>query len=319
MGYVVSSNANNGSIFVKVDNGYELGELHDVVDNTTTSSYGDLLVKSGSVWINSKSLSGSYSITGSLTLSGSGTVIGALAIGTSSLGPNENTLTLGARDTSNEGGQLGFNAPGGTNTSASFLENSSNEFKLSRGTNAGSTDEIATWNLGTRQMQLPAYTSATSFTGTSVAGLAVDSSGNILTQTFVDTGETAYPSSSVVFTGTAPTGIVSSSYQVSQVGNTVTLWIWQVWTNASATTAVTALIPAGVATPISWTGFTAANTNLYVGNFEFFTTTTTSGAARNGPLYLRRNSAGNGFILDTSTLANTSARQFLFRIQYRTG
>jgi len=29
MGYVISSNANNGSIFVKVDNGYELGELHD--------------------------------------------------------------------------------------------------------------------------------------------------------------------------------------------------------------------------------------------------------------------------------------------------
>jgi len=30
MGYVIVSNANNGSIFVKVDNGYELGELHDL-------------------------------------------------------------------------------------------------------------------------------------------------------------------------------------------------------------------------------------------------------------------------------------------------
>jgi hypothetical protein len=30
MGYVIVSNANNGSIFVKVDNGYELGELHNV-------------------------------------------------------------------------------------------------------------------------------------------------------------------------------------------------------------------------------------------------------------------------------------------------
>jgi hypothetical protein len=29
MGYVIVSNANNGSIFVKVDNGYELGELHN--------------------------------------------------------------------------------------------------------------------------------------------------------------------------------------------------------------------------------------------------------------------------------------------------
>ncbi len=30
MGYVISSNPSNGSIFVKVDNGYEIGELHDV-------------------------------------------------------------------------------------------------------------------------------------------------------------------------------------------------------------------------------------------------------------------------------------------------
>jgi len=66
IGYVVNLNANNGSIFVKIDNGYELGELHNVVDNTTTSSYGDLLIKSGSVWNNSKQLTGSYGLTGSL-------------------------------------------------------------------------------------------------------------------------------------------------------------------------------------------------------------------------------------------------------------
>jgi hypothetical protein len=47
-------------------NGYELGELHDVIDSTTTSSYGDLLVKSGSAWHNSRQLTGSYAITGSL-------------------------------------------------------------------------------------------------------------------------------------------------------------------------------------------------------------------------------------------------------------
>ena len=51
---------------MRVDNGYELGELHDVVDTTTTSSYGDLLVKSGSVWTNSKQLTGSCGLTGSL-------------------------------------------------------------------------------------------------------------------------------------------------------------------------------------------------------------------------------------------------------------
>jgi hypothetical protein len=73
LGYVVQSSP-NGSIFVKVDNGYELDELHNVLINTSSLAYGDLLMRDGNnVWINSKQLSGSYSITGSLTVSGSST------------------------------------------------------------------------------------------------------------------------------------------------------------------------------------------------------------------------------------------------------
>ena len=71
LGEVIRHQSNNGSIYVRIDNGYELGELHDVKDTTTTSSFGDLLIKSGSVWINSKSLTGSYTITGSLNTTGS--------------------------------------------------------------------------------------------------------------------------------------------------------------------------------------------------------------------------------------------------------
>jgi hypothetical protein len=73
LGYVVQSSP-NGSIFVKVDNGYELDELHNVLINTSSLAYGDLLMRDGNnVWVNSKQLSGSYSITGSLTVSGSST------------------------------------------------------------------------------------------------------------------------------------------------------------------------------------------------------------------------------------------------------
>jgi hypothetical protein len=61
----------SGILQVKVDNGYELGELHDVRDTTTTSSYGDLLVKSGSIWATGKQLTGSYGLTGSLNITGS--------------------------------------------------------------------------------------------------------------------------------------------------------------------------------------------------------------------------------------------------------
>jgi hypothetical protein len=67
LGYAERIDNTVGSIYVKIDNGYELGELHDVIDSTTSSSYGDLFVKSGSVWINSKQLTGSYGLTGSLS------------------------------------------------------------------------------------------------------------------------------------------------------------------------------------------------------------------------------------------------------------
>jgi hypothetical protein len=64
LGKVISA-TNNGLIHVDIDNGYELGELHNVLD--TGSKPGDLLVVSNSLWINSKQLTGSYGLTGSLT------------------------------------------------------------------------------------------------------------------------------------------------------------------------------------------------------------------------------------------------------------
>ena len=108
-------------------------------------------------------------------------ITGSLAVGTSSLGPNENTITLGARDTTNEGGQIGFNAPGGTYTSASFLDLYQNRLRVLRGTNAGSVGEAAWWSMHNLQMALPAYTTTTSFPGSPAGYLAFDSSGNIIT------------------------------------------------------------------------------------------------------------------------------------------
>jgi len=76
VGYVVRAHANVGSIFVKVNNGYEIDELHNVDINTGSLSYGDLLMNSASLWINTKTLSGSYKLTGSLDISGSQTING---------------------------------------------------------------------------------------------------------------------------------------------------------------------------------------------------------------------------------------------------
>ena len=62
----------NGSMYVRIDNGYELDELHNVL--IVSGSDGDLLIASGSndngkkLYINSRQLTGSYGLTGSLNV-----------------------------------------------------------------------------------------------------------------------------------------------------------------------------------------------------------------------------------------------------------
>ena len=74
LGEVIRSQQINGSIYVRIDNGYEIEELHDV--KITSPTTGDLLIRSSSVWINSKQLTGSYELTGSLAVSNSLNVVG---------------------------------------------------------------------------------------------------------------------------------------------------------------------------------------------------------------------------------------------------
>lgn len=74
IGKVIVSNATTGSIFVTIQNGYELDELHDV--RITSPSTDDVLVRSSyngtPVWVNTKTLSG-LTYVGATTISG-GTV-----------------------------------------------------------------------------------------------------------------------------------------------------------------------------------------------------------------------------------------------------
>lgn len=77
---VIRPQTNNGSIFVKVQNGYELDEIHDVL--ITGKQNGDLLVYNSdtSLWNNSKNLSGSYALTGNLTITDSVLVYGSASL-----------------------------------------------------------------------------------------------------------------------------------------------------------------------------------------------------------------------------------------------
>jgi hypothetical protein len=52
IGIVTRINANNGEIFVKVQNGFELNEIHDIDLKTTTPVNGDILGYNGTLWVN---------------------------------------------------------------------------------------------------------------------------------------------------------------------------------------------------------------------------------------------------------------------------
>jgi hypothetical protein len=163
-----------------------------------------------------------HTVTGSLSVSGSTVIVGSAVIGSSSLGPSENTLTLGARDTAGEGGQLGFNASGGTYTSASMLDLYQNRLRILRGTNAGSDAEVAWWSMHSKQMAMPAYNSTSAFPGTAAAYLATDSSGNVITVSGIAgvTGATG-PTGPQGATGlTGPTGIQGATGPIGVTGAT---------------------------------------------------------------------------------------------------
>lgn len=72
VGVVQRANAGNGQLYVKPQNGYELEEIHDVI--ATGATYGDLLVYSAygsnDVWVSTKTLKGSYTITGNTNIGG---------------------------------------------------------------------------------------------------------------------------------------------------------------------------------------------------------------------------------------------------------
>lgn len=73
IGIVTRVNANNGEIFVKVQNGFELDELHDVDLKTTTPINGHLLGFNGTLWVN-KTIASWLGYTPQAQLNGTGFV-----------------------------------------------------------------------------------------------------------------------------------------------------------------------------------------------------------------------------------------------------
>jgi hypothetical protein len=106
IGYVVRVNATTGSVFINISNGWELDELHDVRISGATE--GDLLVRSSysgtPVWVNTKTLPGSYTITGDTNIESNLNVTGNTTV--TSLNANTVNITQTPNTNNNNSTQI---------------------------------------------------------------------------------------------------------------------------------------------------------------------------------------------------------------------
>jgi hypothetical protein len=247
VGYVERVHASVGSIYVKVDNGYELDELHNVNDTTTTSSFGDLIVKSGSIWVNSRQLTGSYGLTGSFNVLGtiSGSV--TLPLGVVSSSAQASTWTVATSSVATTASfALTASYVSGAASSWDTISNKpsglvSSSTQINTGSFSGSfTGTLvgtSSWAVSSSRATTSSFAISSSFAPTVLPSGTVSSSLQIntgsfsgsFTGTLVGTSSWATNVISASFAPTIlPSGTVSSSAQAST------------WTVATASVATTA-------------------------------------------------------------------------------
>jgi hypothetical protein len=122
LGEVLRVQQNQGSIYVRIDNGIELNEAHDVI--YTGITHGDLLIRSGSVWKNGKSLEGDYVVTGSLSITQNLTVFGSSSfvyVTSSQLAVSASFISVNVFEPAERFGGLKVYDSGSSNATASLL------------------------------------------------------------------------------------------------------------------------------------------------------------------------------------------------------
>ena len=157
IGKVVRTSPTNGYIEYQIQNGYELDELHDV--KITGVTYGDLLTYSAyngsNVWVNSKTLNGSYTVTGD-----------------TSVGGQMKATTVSATTYYNLPTDVRVTGATYSNNTFNFTNNTGGTFNVLFNTLTGLTVN------GSMSANHVYVVSAT--TGTSVANLGVQSDGKII-------------------------------------------------------------------------------------------------------------------------------------------
>jgi len=171
IGVVEKSNAGNGQILVRPQNGYELNEIHDVDLITTLPIAGDVLTYNGSLWVNQAPSGGTGTVTSIATTSpitgGPITTTGTIGINNAAAdGSTKGAAAFTASDFNDNGsgvisidytnGQAASGSNKGFLTSADWTTFNGKQDLLVSGTNIKTIN--GTSILGSGSIPIPGYT-----------------------------------------------------------------------------------------------------------------------------------------------------------------
>ena len=260
IGKVVRTSPTNGTIIYRIQNGYELDEIHDVAIASKTNNDVLQYESASNLWKNKALTTASVasSTNKNYVTDAQATVIGNTS-GTNTGDQDlsglviKNTAITGATKTKVTYDSKGLVTAGSDATTSDIADSTNKRYV---------TDAYLTL-LGTiTQSGLTAYTDTITWTAT-----------------------------------TAPSGTTNFSYNWTKVGNQVTLTINLVYgTNGTGVTAVSMVLPSGAPTPVKPTGLSGASNLLYQGTGKMMTSVTSTTSV-NALASLRSNSANNGFEL----------------------
>jgi hypothetical protein len=204
LGYVTTaSNGAAGRMYVKVQNGYEMNEIHDVYINPTTLANNDLLQYDSAtdLWLN-KSLSAA-GIQPTLTLTTTGTSGAATLVGaTLNIPQYQSVITNPVTGTGTSGQVAYFNGTNSITSNASFAFTPTSELlvnnsvtaasAIARGTNLTPTLTAAANNDLLVGLDVNSTFTNGAFTGVSNIGIRVSNS-ILIGSTLLSTNTTAFP------------------------------------------------------------------------------------------------------------------------------
>lgn len=300
IGVVERANNGNGQLYVKIQNGYELGELHNVSVNGQANNDVLYYQSSTKLW-KAKS---AYQLVDTSGLS-SRINVKLNASDTSSLSNRINTK-LNSSDTSSLSNRI--------NSKLNSADSTIYQTKF-----RSDTARTNVWNQLAQELNV-ADTNV--FQRKSIASYSLMANNTNATAdatpfTFREQASQTLSGSLITWTGTSPSGTTNHQYRWNRIGNIVTLYVTLVYTTAGANnTQVTIAFPSDLPSPFSPTGLTAANDVLYSGS-AIVTTQTTTIITTARTCMIRRNTANTGFELIATTV--TGAQRFVsITIQYFT-